>query len=170
MKLHDLILARRTVHGYLSEPVPQEILNRAIECGVHAPIHRLTFPWRFFHVGPKGRATIASWQDEFKRKKYLGGGELFVLGLTVSGKPEIDEENYASLGCALQNMALYLWSEGYGTKWSTGAVSTDPRLYELVGSNAEQLRLCGFFWIGRPETVPAKPERPPIDKFLIQLP
>jgi nitroreductase len=170
MDLHELILARRTVHKYLPETVPSDILERAIECAIHAPIHRLTFPWRFFRTGPETRAKIASWQNEFKRQKFLSGGELFILGVALSGKSETDEENYASMACAVQNMALYLWSVGYGSKWSTGAAAFDPRLYEILGAAPDQLRLCGFFWIGRAETVPDRPPRPPLENFYFTLP
>lgn len=167
----ELLLARRTVHSYTNEVLPPEILERAITCAIHAPNHRLTFPWRFYHVGPVARAALAELQEsEFKKKKFLSGGELLVVGIQRCGRPEVEEEDYASLAAGLQNMALYLWSVGYGTKWSTGAVTRHPRVSEIVGVSSAEVRLCGFFWIGRPEVVPDKPERPALSQFLVHLP
>jgi nitroreductase len=179
-ELHELILNRRTVHQYLPDAVPGSVIERAIECAIHAPIHRLTFPWRFFWVGAEGRAKLAELHDEFKKKKFLSqGGELLVVTLVRAAKAEIAEEDYASLGCALQNMSLYLWNQGYGTKWATGPVTMSPGVYEVLreGSDPavreeitpEKLRLCGFFWIGRPAEVPTRPSRPPLENFIRRI-
>jgi nitroreductase len=179
LDLLKLILDRRTVHDYLPDPVPENLIEEAIEAAVHAPIHRLTYPWRFIRVGKAARERIADLHDEFKKKKFSSnGGELFVVGLVRAAKPEVAEEDYASLGGALQNMALYLWSKGYGTKWSTGPVSLSNKLFEILpvdtgGSfsfSPENFRLCGFFYVGRPAKTPDRPERPPVDKFYFKVP
>lgn len=168
MDFYQLITTRRTVHSYLPEKVPDAILQRAIECAIHAPIHRLTFPWRFFYVGPETKAKIAALEIEAKRKKFLGGGEIIVLGLEKSSRPDVAEEDYASLACAVQNMSLYLWSEGFGTKWATGAITQNLELHELLGTSPDKVRLCGFLWVGKPEAVPARPERPPVESLFFR--
>lgn len=169
--LFETILSRRTIHGFTPERVPSEVIEKAITCAIHAPIHRLTYPWRFYWAGPELRERIAGLHDEFKRKKFSTmGGELLVVGLERASNPAVADEDYASLGCALQNMALYLWDLGYGTKWSTGVVSMHPALHEMLGTSEDKLRLCGFFWIGRFDSVPDKPARPSLDKFLFKLP
>ncbi len=183
MDIEKLIKTRRTIHSYKSDKVPDEVLHTAIELAVMAPNHRLTFPWRFYRVGLNLKSKIADLQVETKnkkaplseiaqnavRKKYLEGGELLIVGIKKNNDPEILKEDYAALACALQNMALYLWDKGYGTKWSTGKVLTHDLLFSSLEISRDKIELCGFFWIGVPADIPHEPKRPPVEEFLFNV-
>lgn len=61
--------------------------------------------------------------------------------------PEIDEENYGAVCCALQNLALAAHAAGIGTSWSSGAVAAAPALHKLVGAG-ENERMVGLIRVG----------------------
>lgn len=182
MDVETLIKTRRTIHMYKSEKVPDEVVHKAIELALMAPNHRLTFPWRFYRVGLNLKTKIANLQVELKakkspmsevaqialRKKYLDGGDMLIVAIKKNPDPEINKEDYATLACSLQNMALYLWDKGYGTKWSTGKVTEHDMIYSELGIKREDFDLCGFFWMGVPADIPRAPERPPVEEFLFE--
>lgn len=47
MDLMELIETRHSVRDYLSDPIPEEILNQILEAGRLAPSARNRQPWRF---------------------------------------------------------------------------------------------------------------------------
>ncbi len=185
MDILDLILARRTVHEYSSKPVPDRIVENALLAAIHAPNHKLTWPWRFFTAGPKTRLALAQIQVEMKSKKspeplspkvrdgmtdkFMKPSHLLVLAIKKSASAEQQKEDYAALACAVQNMSLYLAAEGVGSKWSTGPATRAEKTYEILGVNPQELELCGWFWIGYAEGEPRKPERPSLDGFVQKL-
>ena len=58
MNLSTLIKSRRTIHRYLDQAVPQEIVMEALEAAHFAPNHKHTWPWRFTIVGAETKAKI----------------------------------------------------------------------------------------------------------------
>jgi nitroreductase len=183
MSIEKIIKTRRTIHTYKADKVPDAIMQSAIEVAMMAPNHRLTWPTRFYRVGFGLRAKLADLQIEMKnkktplsdatkiamRKKFIEGGELLIVAIKKNADPEVAKEDYATLACALQNMALYLWDKGFGTKWGTGKVSMHDMIYDELKVAKSELELCGFFWIGVPEDIPRAPERPPLSHFLIDI-
>lgn len=181
MDILEIIYNRRTVHSYADAKVPQDILLSGLRAAIHAPNHKLTYPWRFFILGPQSRESVANVQIQLKRKKqemtdvaaqalkdkFLNAGELLLVGIVKSDNPVQMKEDYAALSAGLQNMALFLWQKGYGTKWSTGGMIQHPELKNLVPSDIE---VCGVFWIGRPRVIPPVTPRPPVEQFVSHLP
>jgi len=60
----------------------------------------------------------------------------------------IAREDYAAVACAIQNLTLSLHSEGVASKWTTGAVTRDPRTYDLAEVDFDTERIEGFLWAG----------------------
>lgn len=185
MDIFELILSRRTVLNYTSQAVPQALLDKALLAAIHAPNHKLTWPWRFYFTGPKTRRQLADLQVEAKAKKspepmsdamkksmiekFMTPAELLILGIKKSEDPDRAKEDYASLACAVQNMSLVFAAEGVGTKWGTGNVTRSDKTYEILGLNKNEVDLCGFFWIGHAAGPVRKPERPPVTNFVKRL-
>jgi nitroreductase len=177
MDILEIIYNRRTVHSYTDEKVPEDILLSGLRAAIHAPNHKLTWPWRFFILGPQAREKVADVQVQLKRKKqeitdaaaqalrekFMKVGSLLLVGIVKSDKPEQTKEDYASLSAGLQNMTLFLWQKGYGTKWSTGGMLQHLDLKSLVPNDIE---VCGVFWVGRPPVTP----RPALEQFVVRLP
>jgi nitroreductase len=159
-----VILERRTVHDYSDQPIPEGALERALEAAAAAPNHRMTEPWRFTRVGRQGREVLARISIDLKtdggksplspagevkaRDKILKPAELLVVSQAVDEDPDVAQEDYAAIACAVQNICLSLTAEGIGSKWSTGGVTTDPRTYEQLRIDSARERIVGFVWIG----------------------
>lgn len=176
MSVFNIIKERRTIHNYVQSDISKDILHKAFEAANMAPNHKLTFPWRFTVAGPKVREQITNLAVEVKkqkmqvsevkeqalRSKFNSATYLIAVQMLRSDNAFQAREDYASVSCAIQNMSLYLWSEGIGTKWSTGAVTTDDRTYELFGIDKKQKEIVGFLWVGKYQHVPPAPKRPDV--------
>lgn len=164
--IHDLLRNRRTISLFEPEPVSEEVLLQAIDAARWAPNHRLTEPWMFYIVTPKTKEKIArcaadidaaakgvrAGEARYERMMAVPAG--FVLTSRIDEDALVDRENYAACCCAAQNLMLSLWSRGIGTKWTTGAVTRAPALYDLLGIDRSSELVVGYFWYGTPKVVP----------------
>lgn len=161
--LQELLRSRRTVHEYRREPIPDGCMERALAAAIAAPNHRMTEPWRFRRVGPYTRnqlldvylgiknakaGRLTDEQEERLRAKFTTAAELLVVVRIRNDDHVIAREDYAAVACAVQNLMLALHSEGVGSKWTTGAVTRDPRTYDLTEVDFDTERIEGFVWIG----------------------
>jgi nitroreductase len=162
------------------------VLENALRAAVAAPNHRMTEPWTFLCAGPETRIRIAEIAIRVKEAKagktydaearqaltrqFTTPAALVVVVQKVAADVSVDRENYAAIACALQNAALVLWEAGVGSKWSTGAVTTNPETYDLLKLQPEVARIVGLFWVGFPASVPPKPtRRRSLDDVVIHL-
>lgn len=185
MNTHTTLLTRRTVHHFSRDPVPREVLTRALETAVHAPNHRLTWPWRFWVLGRQVRVPIADLQIALKtgsseapdpalveriRDKIVGPPWCVVVGCVRSDDVFRQKEDLAAVACAVQNLQLALHADGVGSKWSTGAVTRSPEVYEMLGIDADELDIVGFVWVGYAKQPVEAPSRPPLSTFVTDIP
>lgn len=176
-----LLRTRRTVHLFEPDPVPEDVVLRALDLARWAPNHRLTEPWRFTLLGPETAAAVVDLNArlvadargdaaaEAKRERWSAVPGWLVVTCRTSEDAERMREDYAACCCAIQNFQLYLWSEGVGVKWTTGAVTRDARFPELVGFDPAQESVVGLLWYGRPAIVP-ETQRAPLGTVLSRLP
>jgi nitroreductase len=173
MTVLEAILSRRTVHSYEPSCLAEAELIEILEAGHFAPNHRLTWPWRFTIMGPEAREELARLAVDVKlkkgalspkqregiRDKMLTPAALVVVSQVRSDDDFQSKEDYAAVACALQNIALLCQSRGLGSKWSTGAITRSPELYELARIDFEKEESVGFLWVGEPKVMP-KVKRP----------
>lgn len=177
----DLLRSRRTIHLFEAEPVPDEVVLRGLDLARRAPNHRLTEPWRFVLLGPETAAAIVELNAEIvtaergeaageaKRERWSAIPGWLVVTCRTSDDPIRAREDYAACCCAIQNLQLYLWSAGVGAKWTTGAVTRNPRFYALLGLDPEREAVVALLWYGYPAVVP-ETKRKPLDDVLTRLP
>lgn len=175
----DTIRSRRTIHLFDAERrrPPDALVRRAVELARWAPNHRLTEPWRFYLLGGRTAEAIARLNadlveaargreaGEIKLARWRAVPGWLVVTCARSADPVRQQEDYAACCCAVQNLQLYLWSEGVGVKWTTGEVTRDPRFFELLEIDPEAELLVGMLWYGYPAEVPATPRRPVEEVF-----
>lgn len=161
----DLIRNRRTINLFEPEPVEPGVLLDAIDVARWAPNHRMTEPWQFYLFGPDTiAAAIDCWAQfeaelkgqaagDARRKRLEAVPGHFVLTTARNENALIEQENYAACCCAAQNLMLYLWQCNVGVKWTSGAITREPRLYELLGIDYDKEQIIGYFWYGRPRLV-----------------
>jgi nitroreductase len=150
-----------------------------------APNHKCTWPWRLTRPGAQTREALVPITLELKQKKkgkvfdepmraalrqkVLNPAEMIVVSIVRTDNAFQYREDYAAASCAIQNMMLAAVAEGFGSKWSTGGPTRDPRSYEVLQINPEQEEIIGFLFLGKPGRVPVI-ERPPLSQHLRRLP
>ena len=172
MNIYEIIKNRRTIHGYTDEKVDEQIVEQALEACLYGLNHKHTQPWRFFVTNEQQKLDIANVAVELKkkkkpdtpkavldavRKKFTNPSHLIVLGMKKSESEFQTKEDYAAIACGVQNMSLFLWEKGIGSKWSTGGASQNPAIYEWLDVDQNEIEIVGIFLIGIAEKNPAVP-------------
>ncbi|HCU90643.1 MAG TPA: nitroreductase [Gammaproteobacteria bacterium] len=163
---------RRTIHYFSQTSPPSEIITQAVDLARWAPNHHRTEPWHFYLLDrATGRrisdlnADIVAQEKgckvaEIKRKRWAEMPGWLVVSCEISDEDLRRREDYAACCCAVQNVALYLWEQGIGLKWTTGEVTRDRRFFDLVGMSYDKVYVVGLFWYGYPASVPPQHRRP----------
>ena len=179
--VHQILRERRTSHHFSDEDIPESLIENAVESVRWAPNHYLTEPWRVYLLGPEVKNQIISLNTEIvggskgekaakikaTRWKEIPG---WLLLNCIKSEDELRQsEDYAACCCGIQNLMLSFWADGVGVKWTTGEVTRDPRLSQIVGFNAEEEKVVGLLWFGVPKVV-AEQKRKPIDHYFFRVP
>ena len=177
----ELIRGRRTINLYLQTAVPDTLLREAIEAATWAPNHRTTQPWRFYHLGAQSiarcldlcgdivRAKKGAEAAAFKRRSWSQKPGWLVVSCQRSADALLQQEDYAACAAAVQNLLLYLWQAGVGSKWTTGDITRDARFFDVIGMDAELEFVVGLIWFGYPQVMPVQ-QRRDVDDVLTKLP
>ncbi len=180
-ELEKIISSRRTIHNFRPEPVPVDILTAGLQAARWAPNHRMNEPWHVYLPGPETReaicqlnaALIAAAKNTNAADRKLERWRTMPGWLVITAErapdPVKDQENYAACCCLVQNLALYLWEQGIGLKWSTGEVVRDRRFFDLLHADFTREQVVGLFWYGYPEDIPPM-KRNPIVEHITELP
>lgn len=172
--VYEAIFGRRMTKELTGVEVPRSVLERMLDAAIWAPNHRLTNPWRFIVLakGSPIRKQVAelAWQTTYdnvanpnpeQKKNSADASKSRVLdapammyAYSVPGPDEeTTQENYASVCCAVHNMALAAVAEGLVLDWSTGGISKLPGLAKMLGAD-EDWAMVGALFIGEPVNLP----------------
>ena len=177
----EVLQGRRTINLYLQTPVPEALVNEAIELATWAPNHHVTEPWRFILPGPATVERILNLCQEIvcakkgeelaKHKRDSWGEKPGWLIVTCERSDDAlrQQEDYAACSAAVQNFMLYLWKAGVGSKWTSGEITRDPRFFNILGIDESQVFVVGMIWFGYPKLTPAQ-SRKELDEVLVRLP
>ncbi len=177
----EVLKGRRTINLFLQTPVPRQLVLDAIEAATWAPNHHVTEPWRFLLMGPETVARTIELvreivtQDkgpelaEFKARSWSEKPGWLTVTCTRCDDELREREDYAAVSVAVQNLMLYLWKAGVGSKWTTGPVTRDPRFFEILGIDPEEEFIVGTIWYGYPKVTPEQ-SRKELDQVLEELP
>jgi nitroreductase len=161
----EVLRGRRTINLYLQVQVPAALIREAIEAATWAPNHHVTEPWRFYVLGKQSIADCIGRVRELVTANKGAKAAAFKAAswaekpgwLVVTCRREGDElrqrEDYAACCAAVQNLMLYLWKAGVGSKWTTGDITRDPVFRDLVGMDDNEL-VVGLIWYGYPKVTP----------------
>ncbi len=181
MELQEALVTRRTCHVWLDDPVPEDVVERALKAAHLAPCHRFTWPWRFVRVGPKGREELFGLALRLKSggeevseallrkvtRKVKNPAHLVAVTQVLAESPEIQREDYAAIACAIQNIALSVHGDGYGSKWGTGGLTKGEETYRILQVDRAKEEIVGFVWIGVPDSPPRQaPRRTPLEEHV----
>ena len=165
----ERIRSRRTTKLFLKQEVSTDLVRDAIEVARWAPNHHLTEPWHFYLFGPEKIAACArligelireTKKDEelavFKEKSALSMPGWLLVTCEKSADELVQQEDYAAVCCAVQNMTLYLSEAGVACKWTTGLITRDERLFNLLDIDSSREFVVGLIWYGFPKTLPTQ--------------
>jgi nitroreductase len=176
-----VLTGRRTIDQYLHTPVPEDLVREAIEVATWAPNHYVTEPWRFILPGPQTIARIIDLNadivserkspelGEHKRRIWREKPGWLIVMCPRSEDSLREQEDYAACCTAVHNFTLYLWKAGIGSKWTTGPVTRDPRLFDIIDADFDAEFVVGLLWYGYPKITPQQ-TRKPVDDVLTELP
>ena len=177
----EVIRGRRTINLYLHTPVPTDLVRDAIEAATWAPNHHVTEPWHFYLLGKQTIEAcldliydiVSENKDEkkaaFKRRSWSEKPGWLVVTCKHSDDELLEQEDYGACCAAVQNLLLYLWKLGIGSKWTSGPITRDPRFAEIVGFEPREEFVVGLIWFGYPKVTPEQ-VRKPLDEVLSVLP
>jgi nitroreductase len=178
--LSRLISDTRTIHSFVPGEGPTEAeLEACLKLSLLAPNHKKTFPWKIIRASDQLRESLADVSADQKiqtgatqaeaqaaRSKSLAAKELIIFVLKKLPNDAFRErEDYATLCCSIQLLALSLREKGYGYKWSTGKITRGPEVATLL-SLGEQEEVVGFIWAGREAKAPVLGKRPQLAEIL----
>ena len=161
----SLLVGRRTIDVFDQTPVSKDVLERAVQCAIAAPNRSCSEPWRFIDVGPETVQAFAALNEKLSTKGNNDdegdedGSTTLVDWTKVPGwtvvttkispdNHDVEQEDFKSVCCAIQNFMLSMWSEGVGTKWAVGHVQRTPEFAELCGVDTTKERVVGCVWYG----------------------
>ena len=177
----EVLRGRRTINLYLNLPVPANLVNEAIEVATWAPNHHVTEPWRFYLLGPEtvarcvelAREMTAARKGEkaagFKAASWSEKPGWLVVTCQRSDNELLQGEDYGACCAATQNLLLYLWKAGVGSKWTSGDITRDERFFDIVGIDADEEFIVGLIWYGYAKVTPEQRRRP-LTEVLQKLP
>jgi nitroreductase len=166
--LAEIIRSRRTINLFLQTPVPPQLLSDAIEVATWAPNHHVTEPWKFYVLGKETidrclvllREIVTLKKDakaaEFKVRNWSEKPGWLLVTCARSDDEFRQQEDYAACCAAVQNLLLFLWKAGVGTKWTTGDITRDTRFFDIVDVDAKQEMVVGLIWYGYPKVTPTQ--------------
>ena len=157
MDVDTAIRERRTIGVFSSRPVAQSVVEDLIEAARWAPNHKNTEPWQFHVISGRAREelsdAILADGGEFKKdpRGKLMRSPLFIAVTqeAVPDDPVRDQEDYAAVCCAVQNMMLAATARGLASKWSTGILAESAAAKRWLGIG-EQDRIVAYLYIGYP--------------------
>ena len=166
--INDVIRERRSLYPaqYSNETIDDSIIEELLENANWAPSHKRTYPWRFTVFTGKGLEKLAEFQSNLYKKvsqkessfdenkfqklsqKPLMASHVIAIGMKRDPKKSVpEEEEIASVACAVQNMHLTASSKGLGAYWGTGGITYFEEAKEFFGLGEDD-KLMGFFFLG----------------------
>lgn len=137
--LHKAIFNRKSVApaAFIRKPITRETLQKLLDCGMRAPTHRMTQPWRFKVLQNEKRKDLAQFLVKtyhritpnhlITQAKELGIIKKCQLSDTIllicmqrdTSKSLPEWEEVAATAMAVQNIHLACTAEGIGGYWSS---------------------------------------------------
>ena len=183
---YELIKSRKSIRQFKKQAVPEDVLNRILEAGMHAPSGKNRQNWRFFVVQGKKRDDYLQYSQkswlgikdilqqklkpslyEFTQRFFYTLGDAPVLIFAYSQNSS-DEKHYTSIGSvymAVENMNLACVVEGLGCCTMGAPLEIKKDVDKFLGvieleeyKKGELELLCGLV-LGYPDHNPPKAPR-----------
>jgi nitroreductase len=156
MSCIDLILQRRSIRKYSSEPVPEEVKAKILEAGRQAPSAVNFQPWHFVVVDDSDIKEILASTGRFR--PFIRDCSFVVVGVYKSLNPIAKRWGLVDTVIALQSMVLAAQVQGVGSCW-IGDLAGDLNGLLGIPKGAEIVAMVSF---GIPDEAPdPRPKKDP---------
>lgn len=181
------IKARRSVHSFKSETVPEGVLKEIFTYGSWAPTHYMKEPWKIKLYQSEGKITyvdavIASYQrlgmlelaeteQAIKTIQYMKDflNQIPHHALIYFSRNEDSvryEEDYAAVCAFIQNAQLAAWKYNVGMLWTITPYMHEAEFSKAIGIDPNQQKIAAVMQIGYPKKVLPAKSRIPIEERL----
>lgn len=181
-EITELIRDRRTIYPeqYSDRKIHREQIELLLNNAVWAPSHGNTQPWKFvvfqddtledlsqtlgniyIQETPKERQNDVKLTRLIRRPKQSGAVIAVLLSREVDATIS-EEDDFAAIACAIQNMHLTATAQGLGLFWSTPHVIRSNTFKGYLNLAPHQ-RCIGLIYLGYPAIEWPKGHRKPIE-------
>lgn len=165
MEFNELIFRRRSIRGYKSEPIPEDVLERVLDSARVSPSAANQQPRTILLV--KDEATRMRLREAYDRE-WMTQAPVLLAACVDPAKAwkRSDGFNAAEVdtAIALDHLTLAAANEGLGTCWICNF--NEPKAKEILGV-PEGVRLIALMPLGYPD--PTAPVRPFTRKKLEEI-
>ena len=181
-EITDLIKDRRTIYPeqYSERKIQKEQIELLLNNAIWAPTHGLTQPWRFIVFQEEALLDLseslgqtylthvpAEKQEDAKLAKMMSRPKLASAVIAIIMHREADtkineNDDFAAVACAVQNMHLTATAQGIGAFWATPGVLNMPTFRSFLELTDED-KCVGLFYLGYPSIEWPKGQRKPIE-------
>lgn len=176
-----LIKDRRTIYPeqFSDRKIHQEQIELLLNNAIWAPTHGMTQPWRFVVIQEAARQTLAESlgndyvttipkekQQDAKLAKMMSrpgkASAIIAIVLDRTDSKVSEQDDFAAVACAVQNMHLVATAAGIGAFWATPGVMNGPQTRQFLELTDEQ-KCVGLFYLGYPAIEWPSGQRRPIE-------
>jgi nitroreductase len=164
MDIFTLIKTRRSIRKFKDAVVDDEVVDKIIEAGSWAPSGMNNQPWKFAVIRDRELKTDVASLTHYS-KIILGAQALIAVFLDHSESYDRTKDAQA-VGACVQNMLLYIHSQGLGAVWLGEILKNKERVREFIGGDKE-LELMAVIALGHPAESGGKPARQGLEQSII---
>ncbi len=159
------LLLTRSSDNKLIEPAPSgEALDNILNAGLRAPDHANLSPFKFLVCTGKGlnklseiyqKAASAEGKTEAEIIKATNApfrAPMLIIGICKYKEHEKVPrvEQIATTACAIQNMQMAAFAQGFNGIWRTGALAHSEVVKQQLNLEADD-EIVGYLYLGTPE-------------------
>jgi nitroreductase len=156
MNLFEIIRTRRSIRKFTEKPVADEVIEKIIEAGTWAPSGLNNQPWRFAVIKESELKREISTLTHYS-KVVLSANALIAVFLDNASSYDRTKDVQA-IGACIQNMLLFIHSEGLGAVWLGEILKSRERVLSIV-NGSEDLELMAVIALGYPASQGGKGSR-----------
>jgi nitroreductase len=156
MDVFELIKSRRSIRKFTDKPVFDDMIHKIIEAGRWAPSGMNNQPWKFAIIKDKDIKTRISKLTHYS--KIVQSADTLISVFLDRVESYDRTKDIMAIGACIQNMLLYIHSEGLGAVWLGQILANKEKVLELAGGSKD-LELMAVIALGYPAEKGGKPGR-----------
>ncbi len=163
MKVLKIIQGRYSVREFKNEEVSGRIIKNSLEAARWAPSGLNNQPWRFMVLKKKKKDTLAEYT---KYSRVIKKANILILVFLDKNSSYNYQKDLMAIGAAVQNILLYLYSEGAGGCW-LGEIVNKAKEIEKKLKVPPQLEFVAALAIGIPKKKIRAKGRKPLKNLIL---